>query len=445
MTATTEFGLPTVVVTPGQETSTTMTVRNDSDVVEAYEFEVVGECAPWTSVEPARLSLYPGTSGQVAVLLRPPRASTPRAGEIPLGVRVLPSERPDAVAVSETTVVVEPFGQQRAELVPQRRRAWRSARYHVRLHNEGNTAVSVALSAPASDDRLTYELPQRPVEVPPGEATEIDFRVRVGKVLWFGKSVEWPLNPVVTATGPAASGAPGATLVDGGAVLEHPLDGELVQLPVFSRWLLALLAALLALVLAWLLLVRPAIRSAAREAADDRAEEIVEAGGVNPDSPGGEQGQGTGNGNGSGQQPGTGDGGGQQPGQPGQPGTGLGAGQQNSGTIEVGTAGGQQGSGTYTVPDGKLFRITDLVVSNHQGDEGVLTISFGEQRVLTLALETFRNQDFHWVAPIEVRENATVSAQVQCARPGTPATGQQSQQCFQTLNVSGLLGDLPER
>jgi len=31
-------------------------VRNDSDIVEAYEFEVVGECAPWTSVEPARLS-----------------------------------------------------------------------------------------------------------------------------------------------------------------------------------------------------------------------------------------------------------------------------------------------------------------------------------------------------------------------------------------------------
>ncbi|GAA2686745.1 hypothetical protein LV78_007887 [Actinosynnema pretiosum] len=420
-----------------------MTVRNDSDVVEAYEFEVVGECAPWTSVEPARLSLYPGTSGQVAVLLRPPRASTPRAGEIPLGVRVLPSERPEAVAVSETTVVVEPFGQQRAELVPQRRRAWRSARYHVRLHNEGNTAVSVALSAAALDDRLTYELPQRPVSVEPGEATEIDFRVRVGKVLWFGKSVEWPLNPVVTATGPAASGAPGATLVDGGAVLEHPLDGELVQLPVFSRWLLALLAALLALVLAWLLLVRPAIQSAAREAADDRAEEIVEAGGVNPDNPGGggEQGQGTGNGNG--QQPGTGDGG-QQPGQPGQPGTGLGGGQQGSGTIEVGTAGGQQRQGTYTIPDGKLFRITDLVVSNHQGDEGVLTISFGEQRVLTLALETFRNQDFHWVAPIEIRENDTVTALVQCTKPGTPATGQQSQQCFQTLNVSGLLNDLPE-
>src|SRR4051794_19418495 len=42
VTATTEFGLPTVAVTPGQETRTTMTVRNDSDIVEAYTFEVVG-------------------------------------------------------------------------------------------------------------------------------------------------------------------------------------------------------------------------------------------------------------------------------------------------------------------------------------------------------------------------------------------------------------------
>src|SRR5262245_15954050 len=121
VTATTEFGLPTVAVTPGQETRTTMTVRNDSDIVEAYTFEVVGECAPWTTVEPVRLSLYPGTSDQVTVVLRPPRSPAVRAGEKPLGVRVLPTERPDSVVVSETIVLVEPFAEQRAELVPDRR------------------------------------------------------------------------------------------------------------------------------------------------------------------------------------------------------------------------------------------------------------------------------------------------------------------------------------
>ncbi|CAM5642843.1 hypothetical protein SGLAM104S_04010 [Streptomyces glaucescens] len=48
-----------------------------------------------------------------------------------------------------------------------------------------------------------------------------------------------------------------------------PLDAEFVQIPIFPRWLLVVLAALLALLLAWFTLVRPAVRSAAREAATE--------------------------------------------------------------------------------------------------------------------------------------------------------------------------------
>ncbi|MBW4720260.1 COG1470 family protein [Saccharothrix obliqua] len=426
MTATTEFGLPTVVVTPGQETSTTMTVRNDSDIVEAYEFEVVGECAPWTVVEPERLSLYPGTTGEVAVRLRPPRSPAVRAGEIPLGVRVLPAERPESVVVTETTVVVQPFAEQRAELVPERRRAWRSARYHVELHNAGNTPVSVALSAPETDDRLTYTLPREAARVEPGDRVELELRVRVGKVLWFGKPEQWPLRLDATATG-------------GDDTTRHELEGELIQLPVFPRWLLALLAALLALLLAWLLLVRPAVRSAAREAADDRAREIAQAERVepspeqpSPEQPGGEDGR----------QPG-GQGQGQGRGQ-GQPGTGIGGGRQSSETVEVHTGAGAEGVGAYTVPDGKVFRITDLLVGNHQGDEGVLVVAFGERKLTPIALETFRNQDYHWVTPIDVPQGASVTATVTCGKPGTPANGQQAPDCFQVVHVSGELGDLPD-
>jgi len=82
-------------VTPGAETTTTLAVRNDSDIVEAYEFEVLGECAPWTTVEPTRLTLYPATTASVTVLFRPPRSPDVTAGEEPLGIRVMPVERPE--------------------------------------------------------------------------------------------------------------------------------------------------------------------------------------------------------------------------------------------------------------------------------------------------------------------------------------------------------------
>jgi hypothetical protein len=416
-----------VAVTPGQETRTTMSVRNDSDIVEAYTFEVVGECAPWTTVEPVRLSLYPGTSDQVTVVLRPPRSPAVRAGEIPLGVRVLPTERPDSVVVSETIVLVAPFAEQRAELVPERRRAWRRARYHVALHNDGNTPVDATLSAPETDDQLSYALPARPVTVGPGDSADLDLRVRVAKIVWFGKPVPWPLRLDANA-------------VAGEDVGQHPLEGELIQLPVFPRWLLVLLAALLALVVAWFALVRPAVRSAAREAADDRAQQIAEAGqesqATEPpkQSGGGQQGQ-------QGQQ--------QQGGQ-GQTGGGAGAGgsaatqgQQSSSTIEVRTNTGGQGTSGYDVPQGKVFRITDLVLANHQGDEGVLTIKFGDRIITTIALETFRNQDYHWVTPIDVPAGSSVTATVDCAQPGTPITGRQAPNCFELLNVSGDLTDQP--
>ncbi|GAA1288840.1 hypothetical protein GCM10009634_39190 [Saccharothrix xinjiangensis] len=415
-----------MVVTPGSEASTKLTVRNDGDVVEAYEFEVVGECAPWTSVEPARLSLYPGTSEQVTVVLRPPRSSAVRAGEIPLGVRVLPAERPETAVVTETAVVVEPFLQPHAELVPVRRRAWRSARFHVEAHNDGNTPVAVSLVAAEADDQLRTAVGAEPVVVEPGVRVELPVRARVAKVLWFGAPVPWPVRVTSTATA-------------GEAAETEELEGELLQLPVFPKWLLALLALLLALLLAWLLLVRPTVESAAREAADDRAQELVEAGeqqaaAQNP--PPADQ-----------QQPGGGQQGeqqqGQEPGQQGQPGQAVGGGEQMSGTIEVRTNTGDQGAGSYVVPAGKVFRITDLVLANHQGDEGVLTIAFGERTVTTIALETFRNQDYHWVTPIDVAENSAVSATVACSRPGTPASGRQAPNCLQLLNVSGVLADAP--
>jgi hypothetical protein len=425
VTTTTEFGLQPVVVTPGQETSLTLAVRNDSDIVEAYTFEVLGECEPWTTVEPSRLPLYPGTSERVTVWLRPPRSSEVRAGEVPLGIRVVPAERPQAVFVAETVVIIEPFGQQKVELVPERRRAWRSARYQVDVRNEGNTPITLALADPVTDDQLSYRIAGEPVVVGPGMRAEVGVRARVAKLIWFGKPVTWPLRLVGTAAWP-------------GDQQDHELNGELVQIPLLPRWLLALLAALLALLLAWLALVRPAVTSAAKEAADNQAQQIASAARQQPVAPAPQpsapaaaapkpSGQPQQGGQGSAQQ-----GSGQQV-------TGTGGGQQSSATINFRTNTGGTGIKTYVVPKNRVFHITDIVLANFQGDEGLLTVAFGNRVITTIALETFRNQDYHWVTPIDIPAGSAVRATVTCAKPGTPATGKQYPNCHELLNVSGVL------
>lgn len=448
--------MPTVTVSPGGTATTTLTVRNASDIVEAYTLEVVGDCAAWSTVEPARVSLYPGTSETVTLTFAPPRSHEVKAGETPLAVRVLPAEHPESVVVPEGTVTVEPFHELRTELEPRRRRGWLGARFRTAVQNKGNTPVDVAFTGRQAGEELRLGFTPGQKRLEPGESAEIRLKVRAAKLIWFGEPVTWPFEVEAAEAAETAAEAkaegkepvrPETTRPE--PVRPEPVPGEFLQLPVLPKWLLIVLAALLALLIAWFALVRPAVQSTAKQAVTEAAEEEAargeqQQGSTTPggaDNPGGSQGQGTGpdagtpGGNGG---SGTGPGAGTGPG-----GTGAGGTQQSSATIDVETESGAEKEGTYQVPAGKVFGITDIVVANFQGDEGVLTISFGERKITTIALETFRNQDYHWVTPIQIPENATVTAAVTCAKPGTPATGTQASGCHQVINVSGVLSDLP--
>ncbi|MER5214900.1 hydrolytic protein [Streptomyces sp. NPDC002838] len=417
--------IPAVTVAPGSTATTSLTVRNDSDIVEAYSLKVVGDCASWTTVDPPRVSLYPGTSETVTLRLEPPRSPEIRAGEMPLGVRVLPTEHPESVRVLETTVQVEEFHELHTELAPRRRRGWLRGRYRLAVRNQGNTPVQVGFTPGQAGEELGFAFSPAQPKLEPGESAEVGLRVRTGKPAWFGAPVVWPFTVDTAESGDQE-------IRRDETEVRAPLDAEFVQIPVFPKWLLIVLAALLALLLAWFTLVRPAVRSAAKEAANEAVQPRP--------TPGGEQG---------GQSPGTGSGGGPDasPGGPetggapgsGDDGTSAGGGQQSSQTIDVRTSSGETKPGTYKVPEDSVFEVTDIVVANFQGDEGLLTISFGDRKITTIALETFRNQDYHWVTPIKVTANDTVTAEVTCSKPGTPATGQRAQGCHEILNVSGVL------
>ncbi|THA80232.1 hydrolytic protein [Streptomyces sp. A0592] len=429
-----------VSVMPGGIATTSLTVRNDSDIVEAYRLEVVGDCAAWTTVEPERVSLYPGTSETVTIRLAPPRSPQVRAGDVPLAVRVLPTEQPEAVRVPETTVHVEPFRELRAESAPKRRRGWLRGRYRIAVRNEGNAPVKVGFTPAQPGEELKFDFAPPTLKLEPGESAEVVLKVRTGSPVWFGSPVTWPFTVEVAETAEGGDGEDATARSEEEAV-RAPLEVEFVQIPIFPTWLLAVLAALLALLLAWFMLVRPAVRSTAKEAAAEAARNpapAADAAGQTPVAGGGKQpgGAGAGPGAAKGNQPGAGGGG------SGTGAGGGGGGLQSSATIDLQTGGGQSKTGSYTVPAGKVFGITDLVVANFQGDEGVVTINFGDRKITTIALETFRNQDYHWVTPISITESQTVTVQVTCAKPGTPATGRQAQECHEVLNVSGVLSDL---
>ncbi|MFD9890229.1 hydrolytic protein [Amycolatopsis sp. NPDC059027] len=432
MVTSANLALGAPVITPGETGTVTVTVFNRTDIVEAYTFEVLGALAQWAVVEPERISLYPGTSGDVVVSISPPRSPEAPVGQVPVGVRVLPAERPEDTVVLEETVIVAPYLDAGAELVPQAKAGRRKARYTVRLDNRGNDSAALAVDGVAGSDELALFTRPDLLTLPPGQSTESELTVRAHKLMWFGKPVTKPFQVRVNRRGE-----------DDTVVPEAPpaivLDGTFTQRPVLPRWLLALLALLGLLLALWFGLVRPAVNSAARQAVDDKTNQIAEAGGYTP--PGGKPGGNQQGKPGAGQQQGKGQGGENNP-DGTDPAGGTGGNRRQFDTaIEVQTSPGQTAANGYTVPERKVFRVTDMLLSNFQGDEGRVTIKLGDRTIATIALETFRNQDYHWVTPVDVDEKATASVTVTCTKTGVPPSGPPAGNCAELVTVNGFLAD----
>lgn len=444
-----------VTVEPGATVEVTLQVANPGNTVESYRFEMVGACAGWSVVEPESVSLLPGTSGTTTVRLSPPRSPEVPAGDHSLGVRVVPSDHPDETVVPEAVVTVLPFTEITAELIPRTTSGRRRGRHRVAVDNRGNTPVPVGLAPAASSDRVRLTVTPAALTIPLGQAEIVPLTVRARSLRWRGAPVVNPFQVVATPE----LGTP------------VTLDGSFEQEVLLPRWLpRAAIAALLlvgALAGLWYGLLRPAVRSTARDAADAAvADPAGNGGGQNPpqNNPGGNP-----PGGGSVPAPGASDGGapggGGNPGGSGSPGGAPGGGGSAStptpgapgapgavappaaGTpvnvrLEAhDTVGGGPGVSNpdYRVPAGQTFDLTDLVVQNPQGDAGTVEISSQGRTLLRLALENFRDNDYHFISPIVVPSGGRVTMTVTCRQVGRPVGAPAPTQCVESLFLGGSL------
>lgn len=431
MTTSAHLDAAPVSVLPGEEARITLELRNNSSIVEAYGFEVLGPAAGWTEVEPVTISLYPDTTGQVTLIARPPRDSSVPPGDLTFGVRVLPQERPETATVPEGVLRVLPYAQVTAELTPKMAQSRGRARFQIAVDNHGNHPVSVAFTGADRAQALRFGFPSSPTVVEPGRAAFVQLPVRPKRRLWRGVTVPHAFQ--VTARPKPSSDDLTATA--------DPivLDGTYVQQPLLSSALLRAAAALIVLagvlVGVWYGLLRPAVRSAAKEAVKDpvataasqasdankRAENAQNA------AKGAEQAAKS-----VGASP-----------HPVKPGEGVAPAADAtlfSTRLTASASAGGTGSGTYVVAVGKTMRLTDLVLENPQGDSGVVTIAVGGKTLLAPALENFREQDFHWASAILVPEKEKVTITVTCRTPGTPpGTTPAPTTCDAAALISGTL------
>lgn len=243
-------------VDPGGSTRVRLRLRNTGDVVDEYRFEPVGGIAPWTTVEPQTLRLYPGTTGTVDLTFAPPRTPDATAGPNPYAVRITPTEHPEAVTVPEGNLTITPFTEVRAELVPPTVKGRFRGRPRLAVDNLGNTKLTASISGSDNGDQLSYDIHPGNVQIEPGRAAFVKASLKPRKIIWFGPKEQRPytLNVLRSGANPL------------------PVEGTYLQRGFLPRWLATFLGAVLALSLTFLMLwiaYKPQVRTTATEQLKD--------------------------------------------------------------------------------------------------------------------------------------------------------------------------------
>jgi PASTA domain len=170
------------------------TIRNQSGVVDNYDFRVSGVPAAWVGVPPtAYLLPYGSAEGHeqtFEIALAPPRAPEAEARAWPFTVEVVSRSTGQVAAQADATLVIEPFHALEVHARPQRRRGRIRAGFTVEVVNGGNGDATVSLVAGDTADECTTRVDPPATRVAPGARERARLRVAPRRTLWWGRPVE---------------------------------------------------------------------------------------------------------------------------------------------------------------------------------------------------------------------------------------------------------------
>jgi hypothetical protein len=296
-------------------------------------------------------------------------------------------------------VVVAPLTETVAELVPRMSTATMRPNVRLGIENRGNRLQRVLIAAKPQTDGITAAPAQPEVQLEPGGMTFVDLDIRAVKRLWRGAPMIHPFSVSVEPDGGQSVAADGT------------FRQNAVLAPWFGKAVIAAVVAVGALVALWFVLLKPGVEAAAVAAVDQplasvgtaaqqaqqNSNQALQAVGQSP-SP-----------------------------LPGQTGTaGQTAGKPTATTpalirLQITVPTGQTvTSDPYTVDPDATLSITDVILQNSQGDQGVLNIRVNDTVVLTFGTENYRDLDLHFATPIQVASGGKLTIDQTCRAPGQP-------------------------
>jgi hypothetical protein len=186
---------PSVTVAPGGVGTLRGLIRNQSGLVDNYDFRVAGLPAEWVGSPPTAylLPFGSGDGGHEApfeLALTPPRAPEAEAREWPLEIEAVSRSTGAVAARVPATLVIGPFEDLGARAQPQRRRGRRGGTYAIEVSSRGNAPAVVRLSGADTDAACDVQIDPPALQVPPGARVSARVRVKPHRTLWWGRPVE---------------------------------------------------------------------------------------------------------------------------------------------------------------------------------------------------------------------------------------------------------------
>lgn len=213
--------VPSYVEVPvGEEVVLELTVGNLSAVIDGYSVRIFGLDAEWLTLEPARLSLFPGDSAIVALRIRLPHGFP--AGYRQVSVHVQSENDSAAFELATVTLNVSSMPQLRLTVDPASVTGGSKAQYGLVVVNKGNSIVDVVPDAVDPEDTAEITFEPSFTHLLPGEQVVMRASVNAPRP-WVGQPIVRVLTFAVRGPEPVESMA------------------TFVQRPRISRWVLSLL------------------------------------------------------------------------------------------------------------------------------------------------------------------------------------------------------------
>lgn len=174
----------TVEVSPGTNGFISVAITNTSAVIDAYRVQVFGLDPSWITIEPARLSLFPGGTDNVGISIRLP-ADYPASHRM-LAINVVSDDDPGAFTLDQVELAVRPQTQTSVTADPVMVSAGRQATFGLVVANAGNAAVTASAFAIDPEDLADFTFEPERVVVAPGREQIIQVTACGGRA-WFGQ------------------------------------------------------------------------------------------------------------------------------------------------------------------------------------------------------------------------------------------------------------------